>query len=167
MKILLRACLGLFLSFSFLFPGTGCVRAQGPFDHPLVGRPAVDFTLTSLQGESVSLLEQIKGKKAILFFWATWCPHCREQMVAIQTSKEQFSKEGIEVILIDIGEQKDRVERFFSAQRLDYPVLLDVEGSVSEQYLVYGVPSLYYIGADGNVRAVEHGLLRRYSEILK
>src|SRR3989338_11690436 len=58
------------------------LRACGPFHSggQLVGRPAPDFTLASVHGPYVNMTEFRGGEPALIFFWATWCPHCRTQL---------------------------------------------------------------------------------------
>ena len=46
----------------------------------LIGKPAPDFTLDTLSAKQVNMTSYRSGKKAIIFFWATWCPHCRVQL---------------------------------------------------------------------------------------
>jgi cytochrome c biogenesis protein CcmG/thiol:disulfide interchange protein DsbE len=146
-----------------MFSGAGCAGAQ---ESPLMGKKAPDFTLERLSGQSASLNEVIKGKKAILFFFATWCPHCRSQLKEIAARKANFIQEGIEIVLVDIGEQKNKVAQFLTAHGIDNDAFLDVDSFVSETYEVAGVPTLVFIGADGRVRFVEYGLPDNYQEIL-
>ena len=75
------------LALVFVVGGIGFAGAQ---ESPLIGKKAPDFTLERLSGKSASLSEVIKDKKAILFFFATWCPHCREQLKQISARKAEF-----------------------------------------------------------------------------
>jgi peroxiredoxin len=153
-----------FLVMVFILSGAGCAGAQ---ESPLMGKKAPDFTLERLSGKSASLSELIKDKKAILFFFATWCPHCRSQLKEIAARKADFDKDGIVVALVDIGEPKNKVAEFLKTHGMDNDVFLDSQSFVSETYQVLGVPTLVFIGSDGRVRLVEYGLPDDYQQILK
>jgi cytochrome oxidase Cu insertion factor (SCO1/SenC/PrrC family) len=60
---------GLLLATSALAaaPDYAGLQVQ-PFDPP---KPAPEFALPDLQGKTVRLAD-LKGKVAVLFFWATW-----------------------------------------------------------------------------------------------
>ena len=44
-----------------------------------MGTVASDFTLPTLNSGSVNMTELRGGRPAMIFFWATWCPPCREE----------------------------------------------------------------------------------------
>ncbi len=153
-----------FLVMVLVLGSAGCAGAQ---QSSLIGKKAPDFTLERLSGKSASLSEVIKDKKAILFFFATWCPHCRSQLKDIAARKGEFEKGGIAVVLVDIGEPKAQVAKFLTTYGVDNDAFLDVESFVSETYEVMGVPTLVFVGSDGKVRFVEYGLPDNYQDILK
>ena len=64
MKHLALACMGI-----ALLAGTGCAASTRSARQRLVGRPAADFSLSALGGESVRLSD-FRGSPVLLAFWA-------------------------------------------------------------------------------------------------
>ena len=46
-------------------------------------KESIPFSLKDLNGNQVSLSDY-KGKPVLLFFWATWCTSCKEDIVLIR-----------------------------------------------------------------------------------
>ncbi|KKM11481.1 hypothetical protein SY88_08465 [Clostridiales bacterium PH28_bin88] len=120
---------------------------------PLVGYPAPDFTLTDLEGKTVRLSD-LRGQPVYLNFWATWCPPCREEMPDIQ---QVYTEKGQQVRFLAInltGTEKtvQGVREFLSAGGYTFPVLLDKDNAVSEQYQVRAIPTSIFIDAAGVIR---------------
>ena len=167
MARLIRNAFSTLIIAVFVFGTAGCVKAQGFFDNPLAGKDAPNFVQETLKGGKSSLNDLIKGKKSIIFFWATWCPHCREQIMALNAKKNELKKQNIAVCLVDIAESRGVVQRFMESQNLDFPVFLDAENEVAEMYQVVGVPTVVFIGVDGKVRDELHVFPDEYLDILK
>lgn len=125
---------------------------------PSIGREAKEFTLRSLNGREASLSELREGKKAIVFFWATWCPHCREALAELDERKEQVRDLGIEVIIIDGGESEKVVRSYIEKNKIEMDIFLDEASEVADMYGVIGIPVFYFIGEDGIVRNVLNSL---------
>lgn len=137
-------------------------------ENPLVGKPAPDFTLKTLNSGEQNLTKFRNGQPAILFFWATWCPHCRENLKGInETQGAQIEKNGVKLILVDLEETPAQVKSYTGKNKIQYDVWLDEESSLSDKYALVGVPTFIFIDKEGIVRAVEHSLPENYTEILK
>ncbi|HSA31986.1 MAG TPA: TlpA disulfide reductase family protein [Candidatus Omnitrophota bacterium] len=136
------------------------------FGNPLIGKQAAEFTLKDLDGQEWTLSQIREGRPAILFFWATWCPHCRTQLSALNQQIEEIHKKGIEVILIDLEEGPKQVKAFMDRNGLELNVLVDTDGRTTDDYVIPGVPTFYFIGADGKIRTVEHHLPDDYEKLL-
>ena len=137
------------------------------FDHPLVGKPAPDFTLKALSGQKINLTEYRGDQPVILFFWATWCPHCRVQLKDMTKMKPRLDEQKIKLLLVDLEEQASHVKKYMDKLKSPYDVLLDENAEVAEQYRIVGVPSFFFIDKKGQIKAVEHILPKKYEEIFE
>lgn len=124
----------------------------------LEGQPAPDFTLTDMEGNSVSL-SNLKGKVVFLDFWATWCPPCRESLPHTQSlSQHEKAKSGELVVLaINAREEADKVKQFMQEKGFSFRVLMDKDGAVLDKYKVQGIPTFVLIDREGKVAWVQVG----------
>ncbi len=165
MKNTLRAL----LIFGLLFVAFRPSQAMGQFyfqESEGIGKPIKDFTLQIVGGAKMSLADFRKQDKAIVFFWATWCPHCRHELGNLVLKKEELAKQGIKVALVDIGEDEATVKGYLQKNKVDFTVFLDQETAVAESYNVVGVPTFYLVDKQGIVRDVQYALPPNYNEIL-
>ena len=117
------------------------------------GKVAADFTLETLDGNSVTFSD-LKGKKAALVvFWTTWCPYCVQEVPELNKLQEKLGDKGLEILAIDIKESKNKLDSFVKKQGVKYKVLLDKDGSVAQKYNVYGIPANFLIDKQGLIRA--------------
>ncbi|HHY54920.1 MAG TPA: redoxin domain-containing protein [Chloroflexi bacterium] len=122
---------------------------------PAVGRPAPDFTLPTLDGGEFRLSDQ-RGKPVVLNFWATWCGPCQRELPAIERAAEHY-RDAVVFVAVDQAETIQTVQRFAEQMGLTITVPLDGEQLVGERYDVMGLPTTYFIDADGVIRSVWMG----------
>ena len=122
---------------------------------PAVGRPAPDFTLPTLDGGEFRLSDQ-RGKPVVLNFWATRCGPCQRELPAIERAAEHY-KDVVVFVAVDQAETIQTVQRFAEKMGLTITVPLDGEQLVGERYDVMGLPTTYFIDADGVIRSVWMG----------
>lgn len=118
------------------------------------GQKAPDFTLQTLDGESVKLSD-LQGKKVILNFWATWCPPCKSEMPHFQDYYEEYAKEdNVEILAVNLTIQdkvKD-VDSFVENYGLTFPVLLLDKPGLNNTYKVISIPTTYMIDTNGVIQ---------------
>ena len=144
-------------------------KSCGPFlgvSNSLIGQPAPDFTLGTLSGQEKNMAQFRSGQPALIFFWATWCPHCRKQLQELTQQREDITEKGIKIILVDVGEGVQEVRAYMDAQEILFDVFLDQNGVVASDYRVVGVPTFFFVNKEGTVIAAEHVLPNNYEEIL-
>jgi peroxiredoxin len=134
-----------------------------------VGAKAPDFELKTLAGDRVKLSD-LKGKKVMLNFWATWCPPCKAEMPAM----EEFHKEAgedIVILAVNIDPHLD-VKAFVDENKITFPIPLDEEDTVNETYQVLSIPTTYFIDTKGNIGnkyigAMNLDAMKQYTKELK
>lgn len=145
------------------------VSAQFPgfeMRNSLVGKKSPEFNLSTLSGQKMSLTQSRAGKSAIILFWATWCPNCHEEMEQLSRIAAEIKDKGIQVILVDIGEDSRMVNSYVKRYKVPYDVLLDEESKVAENYRIIGIPTFFFVGKDGVIKAIEHAIPNDYEKIL-
>ncbi len=128
--------------------------------------PAPGFELEDQFG-NVHRLEDYKGKTVFLNFWATWCPPCKAEMPDIQKLYEESATEGDEALIVlgvagpNMGNEKSRegIEAFLEANGYTYPVLMDTDGGLFQEYGIYSFPTTFMIDKEGNVFGYASGML--------
>lgn len=116
-----------------------------------VGDNAPGFSLSDLDGNTVSLADLLKGKEVILSFWASWCPECRQQMPVLNRFAREYGNK-IEIIGINVQEPKNVAASFVKEKGLEFKILLDSKGQVSSAYGVVGVPTNVLINKQGLIK---------------
>jgi len=142
-----------------------CVPYLG-FENALVGDMAPDVMLTTLEDTEVPLSEVRAEHPAIIFFWATWCPHCRAKMTELAAHRQQIEDQGVKIILVNVGEEAVKVRHFMVSQKLLFQTFLDEDREVSKSYRLIGVPTFFLVDQEGRVMAVENELPANYAQIL-
>jgi thiol-disulfide isomerase/thioredoxin len=96
-------------------------------------------------------LEDYRGKIVFLNLWATWCGPCRAEMPSMEKLYQRFKDRGLEILAVNIQEQKPDVEAFMRRNKLTFPAVLDADGRIANQYGVRGIPTSYILDRQGRV----------------
>ena len=126
---------------------------------PVVGTPAEDFALVGLDGKE-QRLSQYRGKVVLLNFWATWCKPCTTEMPAMQTTYDKLRNKGFVVLAINELEDDAKVRQHITQYGHTFPVLMDRDNKVANQFGVFGLPVSVFIDDKGVVQEyIKGGLL--------
>lgn len=130
-------------------------QPQSVNPEPAIGYLAPDFALTTLTGEEFALSD-LRGTPMVLNFWATWCGPCRRELPALQTAAERYDGEVL-IVGVDQGEEASVVQPFVEELGLTFPIPMDAEMSVAATYNVKGLPTTFFVDADGVIRHIWAG----------
>jgi thiol-disulfide isomerase/thioredoxin len=108
---------------------------------------------------------ELKGKPAIVEFWATWCPPCRKSIPHLNELNKKYKDKGLVIIGISDEDQKT-VETFRKSTPMEYHVALDKKG-LGQKFGVSGIPHAFVVGKDGKVIWEGHPMQLTDAEIEK
>jgi peroxiredoxin len=132
-----------------------------------LGYPAPDFRLNDLNNKSVSLSGYL-GKVVFLNFWATTCPPCVEEMPHFQALFQDWSaRDDVVILTIDIGEDAGLVRNFMQSHQYSFPVLLDTQLKVAEEYRIQYTPTSLVVDKAGLLQYKVIGAFKDKAAIVK
>jgi peroxiredoxin len=129
----------------------------GAISAPIVGSKAPDFSLQTLEGDTLSLSD-FEGKAVLINFWATWCEPCKIEMPFFQERYERYSPH-FDVLAVNYAEPEDTVKRFIEAEGLTFTVLLDQNAQVVRLYQVRGYPTSVLVDSEGIIQVYHIGIV--------
>ena len=129
-----------------------------------IGKPALDFQVTDLKGEALSL-KDLRGQVVLLDFWATWCGPCIAEMPNVKKTYEKYKDQKFQIIGISLDRSEKPLEAYIEKEELGWLHYWDKSRKVSTMYKVRGIPLTFLIDGKGIIRktnlrghALEHAV---------
>jgi len=148
--------LGAFYYFTYQkFQGmmAGGDSASGPVES-WEGVRAPEISATLLDGKTLKLSD-LKGKRVVLVFWATWCPPCVREIPHFIQLANETSREDLVIVGIS-DEDAAKLKSFVEKMKMNYPVgnAPDLSPPYSE---VKSIPTTFIIDRNGVIQSVLTG----------
>jgi thiol-disulfide isomerase/thioredoxin len=105
-----------------------------------------------LDGNAVDLADYIKGKPAVIEFWATWCELCealQPQLDRIQA--DHGSQINVVAVAVGVAQTVRRVQRHLEDHDPGYPYLWDARGAAVRAYNATTTSIVVMLDKDGKV----------------
>ncbi len=156
------------LSFSFLaIAGCEGVKETSPpvsSEEDTYGKAPL-FVLPDLEGNIISLEDMIGGKIILLTFHTVNCPCCLTILPGLNELYKDY-KDEVEIVSVYIDDGGPRLKSFVKKRGIRYYVLLDSKQRVAYQYGILGVPSVFVLDLEGEIRYVGHDS-KKAEEVMK
>ncbi len=116
------------------------------------GDVAPDFTLTSADGDQVSLSDY-RGQRVLVYFYpAAGTPGCTKQACDFRDNLAELSEAGLSVIGIS-PDKPEKLAKFRDAENLTFPLLSDPEKAVLTAWGAFGEKQMYGKTVTGVIRS--------------
>ena len=114
-------------------------------------KPAPALVLPALAGGKVDLA-QFRGKVVLVNFWATWCPPCRKEMPSMNRLADKLAGRPFAILGVDAGEDAATVRAFLDKVPVNFPILMDEEGTTLKSWQAFVFPTSYVVDKQGRLR---------------
>lgn len=110
-----------------------------------------DFNLPVYNSDSkFQLSENLKGKKILINFWATWCTSCIHEIPLLESLKEKYGKDVV-FVAVNAGEKSNLIDRFLKKYKFSFTLLKDEDRSFSKSIGVDSLPVTIVLDKDRNI----------------
>jgi peroxiredoxin Q/BCP len=108
------------------------------YKHPLIGKPAPEFTRTTVDGQVWSLKEAIKkGPVVLIFYLGYHCDHCVSQLFDVNEDMKLFEELGAQVVALSPDSLELTRKRYAKYGSFQFPVLSDHSTQIAEAYGIF------------------------------
>ena len=139
---------------------SGCMREAPTEWNVKIGDQMPEFSIKNLNGDGEVSNSSLASQPYVVSIFATWCPPCREELLALNESVwKPLKVKGAQVVAVNYGDEDDETIRQFIAQNgLEFPVLADIAGDLRTRLGVQMVPQTVVVGPDGKILDLHVGV---------
>ena len=120
------------------------------------GDKVYDYKLTDMVTGETSKISDYHGKRVYMFFWASWCPHCKNQAIILQELHEEHDDiMVIGVNLHDTESNKDTPLELIEELGLTY-LNVNVQDEMLDTFYIQSTPTSLFINSEG---IIEEGVV--------
>ena len=133
-----------------------------------IGDPSPVFSLPDLQNKYVFLRDYsgVKLRKPwknktkyviVMSFFATWCAPCKKEIPYLEKLKTELKDKKIKFFLVDVGEEREVLDRFLNKNKISLTVLHDRYQQTAEKFGANSLPRLIVIDKEGTIQLIKKG----------
>jgi cytochrome c biogenesis protein CcmG/thiol:disulfide interchange protein DsbE len=102
-------------------------------------------------------LSDLEGSPVVLNFWASWCGPCKYEAPILAAAEPALREQGVIFLGVDSQDAAEDAQDFEETFGIGYRSVVDQDGSLANEYGVFGFPETFFIDADGVIRAKHVG----------
>jgi thiol-disulfide isomerase/thioredoxin len=120
-----------------------------------VGSPLPTWSGTTLDGATTGS-DETRGHPQVVVIWAAWCQPCIDQLPWLS---DLSVRDDVKLVTIAFTSDAAAAHAALPSAGPSFPVVVDKDGSIGDQFGVNAVPVIVFVDAGGTVRGFETGQL--------
>ena len=147
------------LALSLAILGLIVIFYRGLYGNPsyippvIINTPAPAIAGPELYGGKIIRSSDHKGKVIVLNFWASWCLECVTEHPALLEINQHYEKDQRFVMIgVNYQDKNDLAKDYLAKHGNNFVHVVDVDGKISIDYGIYGVPETFVIDQQGMIR---------------
>lgn len=117
-----------------------------------LGESVANFELKDTEGNAHKLADH-QGKVVVIHFWSAKCPFVLRYDDALKAITQDYQKDGVVVLGIasNTNEPLEEIKNVARARQVNYPVLLDPDHKIADQFGAVATPHVFVINQEGKL----------------
>lgn len=115
------------------------------------GTKAPDFFI----GGKIGKLSNLKGKRVVIDFWATWCPDCRKDIPKMKELYKKYASDKVIFVGVSFDKTPEALDKYVKENDVKWAQTSEFkpwkETQISKDYHIKWIPAIYVIAPDGKV----------------
>jgi thiol-disulfide isomerase/thioredoxin len=136
------------------FAVSACNRQPGSATSDAVQQvkgPAPEFELANVAGGKLSSAD-IKGKVAVIDFWATWCVPCIQEIPNFNKLHAKHDGKGVQMLAVTLESgSMDSIKPKVKELKMEYPVVVGNDDVVEGFGGLIGFPTTFVVTKDWKI----------------
>lgn len=129
------------------------------------GKKVVPFIAKTLEDRAIRFPEDYKGKLVLLYFWASWCGDCQEELPFLKKAYEMYHTKWMDVLGVSLDKPNARLEDFTRENKMDWPQIYDGkfwQTKLAQEYLITWIPTAFLVDGDtGEILATGDSVMNK------
>lgn len=110
-----------------------------------IGEDIPDFSMKDVFGKEITS-KDLQGKKTLVTFWSTTCPHCIAMVRDLQTWDREKGADEPNLLVFSQGDPEEHKEI-----GLNSPIILDEDYETATKFGMFGTPSAVLVNENGKI----------------
>ncbi len=151
----MRATASIPIALTLLLALPLCARGQAAGEGSVslaYGTEGPGAAVEDLEGNAVDLIDYVKGKPALIEFWATWCELCEALQPQLDEIQATYGdRMNVVAVAVGVAQSIRRVRRHLEEHDPGYPYLWDARGAAVRAYNATTTSIVVMLDGDGKV----------------